>query len=177
VGRSQYSIDQSGDVLGLEMKPEAAAPHLGGRHEAGPIPGAEPESEGASVRPGTRGFGGRQEHEGHVAPGTPTTRPGGTGGLSAPGTRGQAAPVVGAGMRSAAQGSSGVLPSLVRGTPGMPGAPGLTGGPGAGASGSLSGRTAGGAAGPAGSGAIRGSTGGAAGGAGGAGGPAGGGGR
>jgi len=109
LGRTQYSVELGGDLQRLESNPGAAAPHLGGDHEAAPVPrtapGANPKRSAPGVPPEMGGAKGTPGHEGHevAGPPQPNLQPGqGTG-------------------------DSVELPSLVRGTPGMPGAPGLSG--------------------------------------------------
>lgn len=179
LGRSQYSLDMSGDVQRLEMNPAAAAPHLGGRHET--LPDAGPGEGPSRVRPGMAPTGGPQGHGGH-GPGTGTPNggvreqeragevPSGRGGVEG----GRSPAPLGQRDSSLVPDRSIELPSLVRGTPGMPGAPGLSGSSASGPRGPLdngrrdvgdriSGRPSGGPAGSGAGGAGRGAAGGTAG--------------
>lgn len=113
LGRTQYSVELGGDLQRLESNPESTAPHLGGDHEAAPVPrttpGANPKRSAPGAPPEMGGAKGTPGHEGHGVAGPPAGRP---------------QPNV---QPSQGTGNSVDLPSLVRGTPGMPGAPGLAG--------------------------------------------------
>lgn len=68
LGRTMQAVAMSQDVQNMDMNPGAAAPHLGGEHEAVPGPGA-PAAPGARPRTPAPAAPGAGQRGGAVAPG------------------------------------------------------------------------------------------------------------